>query len=177
MRVYKSESKNIITTTTIDTPLGEMLAAASKDGIVMLAFFTPFNIEAKIDTLRKKFEADVIPANCDYFDILKVQLQEYFENKRTTFDVPMQLVGSPFQIECWKELLNIPYGKTISYKQQAQNIKRDKSHRAVANANAQNMLHIIVPCHRVIASNGDTSGYAGGVGKKEFLLSLEARNL
>ncbi len=176
MRVYKSESKNIITTTTIDTPLGEMLAAASKDGIVMLAFFSPHNIEAKIDTLRKKFEADVIPADCDYFDILKTQLNEYFENKRTQFDVPMQLVGSPFQIQCWKELLNIPYGKTISYKQQAQNIDKENSHRAVANANAQNMLHIIIPCHRVIASNGNISGYAGGVGKKEFLLSLEQRN-
>lgn len=176
MREYKSQTKEIITTTTFSTPIGEMFAAASKKGIVMLCFFTPFNIEAKIATLKNTLDADVIPANNEIFDVLKTQLEEYFDKKRTTFEIPLQLIGSPFQVKCWKELLNIPYGKTISYKQQALNIEQEKAHRAVANANAQNMISILVPCHRVIASDGSLSGYNGGVEKKEFLLKLESIN-
>mgnify|MGYP003478976259 CR=1 FL=1 len=153
--------------------LGEMFAAASKKGIVMLTFFTPFYIEAKIEVLKKTLNAEVIPANNEIFKALKIQLNEYFEKKRTTFEIPLQLIGSPFQVKCWKELLNIPYGKTISYKEQAIKIGNEKAFRAVANANGQNMIDIIVPCHRVIANNGKLSGYTGGVEKKEFLLKLE----
>ncbi len=173
MREYQTQTKEIITTTTFSTPLGEMFAAASKKGIVMLTFFTPFNIEAKIAVLKNTLDADVIPANGEIFEVLKVQLEEYFDKKRTTFEIPLQLVGSPFQVKCWKELLNIPYGKTISYKEQAIKIDNVKAHRAVANANAQNMIAILVPCHRVISSDGKLSGYNGGVEKKEFLLKLE----
>ena len=173
MREYKTQTKEIITTTTFSTPLGEIFAAASKKGIVMLTFFTPFNIEAKIAVLKNTLDADVIPANGEIFQVLKIQLEEYFDKKRTTFEIPLQLVGSPFQVKCWKELLNIPYGKTISYKEQAIKIGNEKAFRAVANANGQNMIDIIVPCHRVIANNGKLSGYTGGVEKKEFLLKLE----
>jgi O-6-methylguanine DNA methyltransferase len=176
MREYKSQTKEIIITTTFSTPLGEMFAAASKKGIIMLCFFTPFYIEAKIDTLKKTLNADVIPANGEIFDVLKIQLEEYFNKKRTIFEIPLQLIGSPFQVKCWKELLNIPYGKTISYKQQALNIQHEKAYRAVANANSQNMIAIIVPCHRVITSNGSIGGYNGGVEKKEFLLKVEDTN-
>lgn len=177
MREYKSKTKNIIVTTTISTPIGEMFAAASQKGIVMLSFFTKYNIEAKIDTLKKEFDADIIPTESEYFKILRTQLEEYFKGERKEFDVPMQLVGSPFQITAWRTLLSIPYGETISYKEQAIMVKNEKSYRAVANANAQNMLHIIVPCHRVIGSDGGLSGYAGGVEKKEFLLKLEKGEL
>ena len=173
MREYKTQTKEIINTTTFSTPLGEMFAAASKKGIVMLTFFTPFYIEAKIEVLKKTLNAEVIPANNEIFKALKIQLNEYFEKKRTTFEIPLQLIGSPFQVKCWKELLNIPYGKTISYKEQAIKIGNEKAFRAVANANGQNMIAILVPCHRVIASNGKLSGYTGGVEKKEFLLKLE----
>ena len=161
MREYKTQTKEIITTTTFSTPLGEMFAAASKKGIVMLTFFTPFHIEAKIEILKNTLNADVIPTNSEIFEVLKIQLEEYFNKKRTTFEIPLQLVGSPFQIQCWKELLNIPYGKTVSYKEH------------IANANSQNMIAILVPCHRVISSDGKLSGYNGGVEKKEFLLKLE----
>ena len=176
MREYKTQTKEIIITTTFSTPLGEMFAADSKKGIVMLTFFTPFHIETKISILKEQFNADVICGNCEIFELLKKQLKEYFNKQRTTFEIPLQLIGSPFQVKAWKELLNIPYGKTISYKEQALNIQQDKAHRAVANANAQNMIAILVPCHRVIASNGKLSGYNGGVEKKEFLLKLESNN-
>ena len=173
MREYKSQTKEIIVTTTIETPLGEMFAAASKKGIVMLCFFTPFNIEAKIDTLKKSFEADVVPSNSEYFNMLRAQLEEYFSKQRKEFELPMQLVGSSFQVSCWKELLNIPYGQTISDKEEAIKIGNEKEYRAVANANAQNMLHIIVPCHRIIASNDKLSLNSISIEKKEYLLDLE----
>ncbi len=173
MREYKTQTKEIIITTTFSTPIGEMFAAASKKGLVSLYFFTPYDIEANIDKLKKTLKADVIPGNSEIFDVLKTQLNEYFAKKRTTFEIPLQLVGTPFQIKAWKELLNIPYGKTISYKEQAIKIGNEKAFRAVANANGQNMIAILVPCHRVIASNGKLSGYTGGVEKKEFLLKLE----
>jgi O-6-methylguanine DNA methyltransferase len=161
MREYKTQTKEIITTTTFSTPLGEMFAAASKKGIVMLTFFTPFHIEAKIEILKNTLNADVIPTNSEIFEVLKIQLEEYFNKKRTTFEIPLQLVGSPFQVKCWKELLNIPYGKTVSYKEH------------IANANSQNMIAILVPCHRVISNDGKLINYNGGVEKKEFLLKLE----
>ena len=176
MREYKTQTKQIIITTTFSTPLGEMFAAATKKGLVLLYFFTPYDIEANIDKLKKTLDADVIPGDGEIFDLLKTQLDEYFNKKRTTFEIPLQLVGTAFQIKAWKELLNIPYGKTISYKQQALNIQHEKACRAVGNANSQNMIAIIVPCHRVIASNGSIGGYNGGVEKKEFLLKIEDTN-
>jgi methylated-DNA-[protein]-cysteine S-methyltransferase len=176
MRQYKTETKEVILTTTFSTPLGEMFAATSKKGIVILCFFTPFNIEAKIQTLKNTLDAEVIPGNSEIFDVLKIQLEEYFNKKREVFEIPFQLIGSPFQIQSWKALLDIPYGKTISYKEQAIKIQNLKAHRAVANANAQNMIAILVPCHRVISSDGKLNGYNGGVEKKEFLLKLESSN-
>jgi len=175
MREYKSESKEIILTTTIDTPLGQMFAAASKKGIVMLCYFTPFNIEARIDILKKSFEVDVIPSNCEYFDMLRVQLDEYFNKKRECFELPMQLVGSSFQIQVWKELLKIPYGKTQTFSEISSRIEGLKSKKAIESPCAQNMLNIIVPCHRVLKDDRSSNVYAGGDSKKEFLLNLEKK--
>lgn len=173
MREYKTQSKEIILTTTIDTPLGQMFAAASKKGIVMLCYFTPFNIEARIDILKKNFDTDIIPSECEYFDMLRTQLEEYFNKQRTTFELPMQLVGSTFQIQVWKELLNIPYGKTQSFANLASKIEGLKSKKALESPLAQNMLNIIVPCHRIKKDDGTSNVYAGGDEKKEFLLELE----
>jgi len=175
MREYKSQSKEIILTTTIETPLGEMFAAASKKGIVMLCYFTPFNIEARIDILKKSFDTDIIPSECEYFQMLRTQLDEYFNKQRTTFELPMQLVGSNFQIKVWKELLNIPYGKVESFSNFAAKIDGLKSSKAIESPLAQNMLNIIVPCHRIQKDNGNSNVYAGGEDKKEFLLKLESK--
>ncbi len=173
MRPYNSQIKEIIFTTTFSTPLGEMFAATTKKGIVMLTFFAPFYIEAKITVLKEQFNADIVPGNCEIFELLKKQLNEYFTKKRKTFEIPLQMVGSPFQVKCWKELLKIPYGQTISYKEQAIRIENEKAYRAVANANGQNMIDILIPCHRVISSDETIGGYNGGVDKKEYLLNLE----
>ncbi len=102
-----------------------------------------------------------------------IQLDEYFQGKRTTFSLPFKLTGTPFQLAVWKELQNIPYGQTTSYKEIAQKINKPKAYRAVGVANNKNPLPIIIPCHRVIGSNGKLIGYAGGLKLKNYLLELE----
>ena len=168
--------KNIISTTVIQTPIGPMFAASTSKGICMLCFHDGGNIEKYIEKLKKFFDADIMPAYNKYFEILNNQLDEYFNNKRKEFNVPLQLVGTPFQQQVWKILLAIPYGQTISYQEQAKLINNIKAVRAVANANRNNLISIIVPCHRVIGKNGKLTGYAGGIEKKEYLLKLEKSN-
>lgn len=102
-----------------------------------------------------------------------IQLDEYFQGKRTTFSLPFKLTGTPFQLAVWKELQNIPYGQTTSYKEIAQKINKPKACRAVGMTNNKNPLPIIIPCHRVIGSNGKLIGYAGGLKLKNYLLELE----
>ncbi|WP_278402521.1 methylated-DNA--[protein]-cysteine S-methyltransferase [Megamonas rupellensis] len=102
-----------------------------------------------------------------------IQLDEYFQGKRTVFSLPFKLTGTPFQLAVWKELQNIPYGQTTSYKEIAQKINKPKACRAVGMANNKNPLPIIIPCHRVIGSNGKLIGYAGGLKLKNYLLKLE----
>jgi methylated-DNA-[protein]-cysteine S-methyltransferase len=102
------------------------------------------------------------------------QLRAYFAKKLTRFDLPLQPEGTPFQIEVWRELQTIPYGKVISYGELAKRIGKPRASRAVGGANGSNPIPIIIPCHRVIGSNGKLTGYAGGLHIKEALLKLES---
>lgn len=104
----------------------------------------------------------------------KTQLQKYFKGKLSAFDVPLEVVGTPFQKKVWKALSKIPFGKTASYKDIAVMIGNPKACRAVGTANGKNPLCIVVPCHRIIANDGSLGGYTGGLSKKRYLLSLEA---
>ncbi|MCO6496305.1 MAG: methylated-DNA--[protein]-cysteine S-methyltransferase [Chitinophagaceae bacterium] len=101
------------------------------------------------------------------------QLDEYFAGKRTVFTIPIQAEGTEFQQSVWKELLKIPYGKTVSYMQIARRLKNPGSIRAVGSANGRNPISIIIPCHRVIGSNGSLTGYGGGIWRKKWLLEHE----
>ena len=101
------------------------------------------------------------------------ELEEYFSAKRKFFSFEMNLIGTDFQVKVWNELLNIPYGKTISYEELAVRVGDIKSIRAVGLANGQNPIAIVVPCHRVIGKNGDLGGYGGGLDKKVWLLEHE----
>lgn len=114
-------------------------------------------------------DSDFSPLHVEAFK----QLEEYFKTERTSFDLPIQLVGTPFQKKVWQQLLDIPYGQVINYEQLAQRIEQPTAFRAVGNANGKNPLPIIVPCHRVINKNGHIGGYTGGVEVKETLLKLE----
>jgi len=101
------------------------------------------------------------------------QLDEYFQEKRTGFDIKLNLQGTEFQKNVWNELQNIPYGKTITYLEQSKKMKSVKAIRAIASANGKNPIWIIIPCHRVIGSNGSLTGYAGGIWRKKWLLEHE----
>ncbi|HYG17108.1 MAG TPA: methylated-DNA--[protein]-cysteine S-methyltransferase [Bacteroidia bacterium] len=103
----------------------------------------------------------------------KIQLEEYFAGSRKTFDLPLAPNGTDFQKRVWNELLNIPYGKVVSYLDMARRLGDEKTIRAAASANGKNPIGIIIPCHRVIGANGDLTGYAGGLDKKRLLLELE----
>lgn len=105
--------------------------------------------------------------------LAKKELDEYFSQQREEFTFPLQMDGTEFQQKVWQELLKIPFGMTISYHQLAVNLGDAKSIRAAASANGKNPLAIVVPCHRVIGSNGDLVGYAGGLDKKKWLLQHE----
>ena len=101
------------------------------------------------------------------------QLEEYFEGRRNDFEVPLLLVGTPFQKHVWQELLKIPFGKTESYSGLSKKIDNEKAVRAVAAANGANAISIFIPCHRIIGINGEPVGYAGGTSTKKKLLQLE----
>jgi methylated-DNA-[protein]-cysteine S-methyltransferase len=102
------------------------------------------------------------------------QLDEYFSNKRKFFSVPLELTGTPFQLSVWNQLQKIPYGRTITYKELAAQINNPKAVRAVGTANGKNPLCIVIPCHRVVASDGSMAGFSGGIENKKRLLAIEA---
>jgi AraC family transcriptional regulator of adaptative response/methylated-DNA-[protein]-cysteine methyltransferase len=171
----KSQDFNLITVTRILTPLGPMLAGATDDGICLLEFVDRRMIETQIKRLRKLFNAEFVPGSNKYFEDLDKQIQEYFSGKRKKFDLPLLLKGTSFQEIVWKELLTIPYGVTRSYQEQAEHVGNIQAVRAVAKANGDNRIAIIIPCHRVIGKNGKLTGYGGGLWRKQYLLDLELR--
>jgi AraC family transcriptional regulator of adaptative response/methylated-DNA-[protein]-cysteine methyltransferase len=111
-----------------------------------------------------------------YFYLLEQQIAEYFTGVRQSFQLPLHLVGTPFQVSVWKGLQEIPYGETRSYKAQSQFLGAEKAIRAVAGANGENGIAIIIPCHRVIGENGSLTGYGGGLPKKQWLLDHERKH-
>jgi len=123
--------------------------------------------------LQKGFDAMYVEQNDEILNETKKQLDEYFDMQRKKFDIPLITIGTDFQKSVWDALLNIPFGTTLSYSQLSQNINNEKAVRAVANANGANAMSIIIPCHRIIGSNGELTGYAGGLTVKKKLLDLE----
>lgn len=123
--------------------------------------------------LKKLLNADFAACEDEVLIQTKKELDEYFSMQRKEFSIPLYFVGSDFQKSVWDALLQIPYGETRSYKEQSKIIGDEKKVRAVANANGANAISIIVPCHRIIGSNGDLTGYAGGLPLKKKLLELE----
>lgn len=172
----KSMSEKIIDLCRIETPLGPMIACADEQGICLLEFTDRRMLESEFKDLSKRLNATIIPGDSKYFPELRQQLNEYFDQKRIEFTVPLSLQGTVFQISVWHELLRIPYGSTRSYQQQANALGNPGAVRAVANSNGMNKIAIIVPCHRVIGSDGQLTGYGGGLWRKEFLLDLEQKN-
>ncbi|AYL96338.1 methylated-DNA--[protein]-cysteine S-methyltransferase [Mucilaginibacter celer] len=122
-------------------------------------------------------EYDIEPASTPLMQTAIHQLNEYFAGKRREFTFPIKQSGSNFQQEVWNELMKIPYGSTITYTQQSNQMNNPLAIRAIAAANGRNPLWVVVPCHRVIGANGSLTGYAGGIWRKQWLLEHEAKVL
>jgi AraC family transcriptional regulator of adaptative response/methylated-DNA-[protein]-cysteine methyltransferase len=131
-------------------------------------------LETQLKRLNRLLHAECVPGCSRHFDELNKQLAEYFSGKRKEFDVPLVLSGTPFQQKVWAGLQTIPYGCTRSYKEQADAIGHASAVRAVAKANGDNRIAIIIPCHRVIGTDGKLVGYGGGLWRKRYLLDLES---
>ena len=155
------------------TPLGQMTCLATDEGIYLLEFKSRKELKKEIETLKKKFDATIEKGDNKYTKMLKTQLKEYFNQKRQKFTLPLKLDGTDFQLKVWSELLLVPYGETRTYLEQAKSFGDEKAIRAMASANGKNKIAILVPCHRIIGSDGSLTGYAGGLEKKRFLLNLE----
>lgn len=147
----------------IASPVGKLRLVASEKGLVAIGVRSN---TAHVETSKNTSAQAILKKT-------KQQLDQYFAGKRTSFDVALDLVGTEFQVKAWRALCRIPFGKTISYGQQAANIKKPKAFRAVGSANGKNPIPIIVPCHRVVASDGSLGGYSLGLKMKKQLLALE----
>ena len=168
-----SKSEKVVDLKRIETPLGTMIACADEHGICMLEFSDRKALPTELKEISKHFNANIIQGENQHFKTLEKELAEYFEGTRKDFTVPLSPVGTDFQKSVWKILRKIPYGTTRSYMEQAKILGNSKAVRAVANANGLNKISIIIPCHRVIGTNGKLTGYGGGIWRKQKLLELE----
>jgi methylated-DNA-[protein]-cysteine S-methyltransferase len=123
--------------------------------------------------VQKGLDAIFVEEESEVLDLAKEELKAYFKGLRKTFDIPLFLVGTAFQKSVWQELLQIPFGTTVSYKELAQNMGKNTAVRAIASAVGTNAISIFIPCHRIIGSDGALRGYAGGLEAKKKLLLLE----
>jgi AraC family transcriptional regulator of adaptative response/methylated-DNA-[protein]-cysteine methyltransferase len=166
-----------ITITRIETPLGPMLAGATDTGVCLLEFADRRMIEAQLTRLKRLFQAPLVPGVSRHFDRLSDELHRYFAGELRTFESPLEMRGTDFQKRVWSGLLTIPYGQTRSYAEQAGLVATPMAVRAVARANGDNRIAILIPCHRVVGADGSLTGYGGGLWRKRWLLDLERQRL
>jgi len=171
----QGHSQLILKASWIDTLLGPMIAIGDDESLYLLEFADRRGIMKEIEQLRLKKKVAIIPGDTNPINMIKQELELYFLGKLKEFKTPLHLMGSEFQKKAWHALMQIPYGQTRSYLQQARAISNEKAFRAVANANGANQLAIIIPCHRIINHNGDLGGYGGGIMRKEWLINHEKK--
>jgi methylated-DNA-[protein]-cysteine S-methyltransferase len=155
------------------SPVGELILGVFDDELCLCDWRyrkTRSSIDKRI---QKDLRATYLEQSHPLIDETIHQLEAYFRQERKVFDLPLRLVGSDFQKQIWQALMSVPYGQTSTYKQLASHIDNPDAVRAVANANGANALSIIVPCHRIVGSDGSLVGYAGGIKAKQWLLELE----
>ena len=157
----------------IATPLGLMLAAATDDELVMLEFVDRRMLPTQVRRIRERLDVVFVPAGNEVIDRARSMLDAYFRARLRVFDLPLRPCGTPFQLEVWDALGEIPYGDTTSYADLARRLGRPAAVRAVGRANGMNALAIVIPCHRVVGADGKLVGYGGGLWRKQRLLDLE----
>ncbi|ATZ21622.1 methylated-DNA--[protein]-cysteine S-methyltransferase [Mesoplasma tabanidae] len=157
----------------IDTDLGQMIVISDEKKLFLLEFADKKNLNEEILTLENEFNCKVEEKITKISKKIDKEIKLYFKGELKEFETPFLMRGTKFQKLVWSELLKIPYGKTISYKELATRIGNDKASRAVANANAKNKIVVLIPCHRIINTNKGLGGYSCGIEKKQKLLALE----
>lgn len=165
----------MISAAKIKTVAGGMTACSVQEGICLLEFSEREIADEDFSFLKKHFGAETEEADDIHIINLRTQLDEYFSGKRKEFTIPLVTPGTSFQQLVWKELQKIKYGTTRSYMQQAESMGMRESIRAIAAANGKNRIAVLIPCHRVIGSDGSLTGYAGGIEKKNWLLEHERK--
>lgn len=159
------------------TPFGELIIG-DYDNHLCLCDWRYRKMRSSIDNrIINNLKAELIEQSTDLIELTKFQLNEYFSKKRNLFELPILMIGTDFQKLVWKELLNIEYGKILSYLNLSEKLNNTKAIRAVASANGANAISIIIPCHRIIGSNGSFVDYAGGIDAKRKLLQLESADI
>lgn len=167
------KEKKGIFTKRYESPCGTLMLGAYGDRLCLCDWHEVVDGNTVANRLRRILGADFAEGSSPVLERAAIQLDEYFAGKRQPFDLPLLFAGTDFQKKVWNALLEIPYGKTISYGEMARLIGMPKAVRAVANANGANAISIFAACHRVIGSDGSLTGYGGGLDAKEYLLKLE----
>ena len=167
------EERKVLRAAWIDTKLGPMVAIADEHALYLLEFVDRRGLEREVERLRLRTKSAIIPGTTKPIQSIEQELTQYFDGKLKGFKTPLHLLGSPFQKSVWDQLVQIPPGETCSYSDIAVTLGRPTAFRAVAQANGANQLAIVIPCHRVINSNGDLGGYGGGLSRKDWLLQHE----
>ena len=169
----KADPASAIHLAWVETPLGPMVGGSNGDALIFLEFTNRRMMEAQIETLKKRFTVSFVPKDDGIIKQTRRELDEYFASKRKHFSVPIAFPGSLFETKVWSQLVQIPYGETISYEDLATRIGSKGAVRAVGSANGRNRISILVPCHRVVNKSGALGGYGGGLWRKQALLALE----
>ena len=164
---------NAVLVNRILTPLGPLVVAANSQALLLLEFADRRMLQTQVRRLATRLRCHFCPGENAIIEQTNAQVEEYFQGSRRAFDIEMSLVGTDFQVATWKALLEIPFGETSTYETLAKQLGRPTACRAVGRANGDNRLGIVVPCHRVIRTDGSLSGYGGGIRRKEWLLSHE----
>lgn len=173
----KLGQSNILKASCIDTPLGPMIAIADEQALYLLEFVDCKGLEREVEHLRKTIKSAIVPGRTQPIRSIENELKNYFEGSLIEFKTPLIFLGTPFQKRVWDELKKIPFGETRSYSEIASGIGQPTAFRAVANANGVNQFAIIIPCHRVINTNGELGGYAGGITRKKWLINHEKQGI
>jgi len=170
------QQTSVLSAAWIDTVLGSIIAIADETTLYLLEFETKRGLKKEIERLYSR-GFTIISGNTPAIQSITRELAAYFSGTLMEFKTPYRVLGSVFQQDVWQVLCKIPYGETKSYREQAIALGRPTAYRAVANANGANQLSIVIPCHRIIASDGSLGGYSGGLAVKQWLLEHEKRTL